>query len=90
VGTAFAVPSRESKNFAKLKDFLSSISSKSEQDEQAIEALKEQIKAVCKFDDFETFYDEMVRTSQGTGINSPLRYILKMISNHAKEHSTAG
>ena len=82
-GQAFAVPSRKSKNFAKLKDFLSSISTKSEQDEQAIEDNKEDIKAVCKFDDFEAFY-------QGTGINSPLRYILKMISNHVKEHNTAG
>ena len=86
-GQAFAVPSRKSKNFAKLKDFLSSISTKSEQDEQAIEDNKEDIKAVCKFDDFEAFYDEMVRASQGTGINSPLRYILKMISNHVKEQS---
>ena len=72
---------------AKLKDFLFSISTKSEQDEQAIEDNKEDIKAVCEFDDFEAFYDEMVRASQGTGINSPLRYILKMISNHVKEQS---
>ena len=86
-GQAFTVPSRESKNLAKLKDFLFSISTKSEQDEQAIEDNKEDIKAVCKFDDFEAFYDEMVRASQGTGINSPLRYILKMISNHVKEQS---
>ena len=86
-GQAFTVPSRESKNLAKLKDFLFSISTKSEQDEQAIEDNKEDIKAVCEFDDFEAFYDEMVRASQGTGINSPLRYILKMISNHVKEQS---
>ena len=86
-GQAFTVPSRESKNLAKLKDFLFRISTKSEQDEQAIEDNKEDIKAVCKFDDFEAFYDEMVRASQGTGINSPLRYILKMISNHVKEQS---
>ena len=89
-GQAFTVPSRESKNLAKLKDFLVSISANSEEDEQAIEDKKEDIKAVCKFDDFEAFYDEMVRASQGTGINSPLRYILKMISNHVKEHNTAG
>ena len=89
-GQAFAVPSRESKNYARLKNFLVSISANSEEDEQAIEDKKEDIKAVCKFDDFEAFYDEMVRASQGTGINSPLRYILKMISNHVKEHNTAG
>lgn len=89
-GPAFTVPSRESKNYARLKNFLVSISANSEEDEQAIEDKKEDIKAVCKFDDFEAFYDEMVRASQGTGINSPLRYILKMISNHVKEHNTAG
>ena len=77
-GQAFAVPSRESKNYARLKNFLVSISANSEEDEQAIEDKKE------------AFYDEMVRASQGTGINSPLRYILKMISNHVKEHNTAG
>ena len=89
-GPAFTVPSRESKNFAKLKDFLSSISTKSEQDEQAIEDNKEDIKAVCKFDDFEAFYDELVKMSQEKGISNPLRYILGMIRNHVKKHSVAG
>ena len=84
------MPSRESKNFAKLKDFLSSISTKSEQDDQAIEDNKEDIKAVCKFDDFEAFYDELVKMSQEKGISNPLRYILGMIRNHVKKHSAAG
>ena len=89
-GQAFTVPSRESKNLAKLKDFLFSISTKSEQDEQAIEDNKEDIKAVCKFDDFEAFYDELVKMSQEKGISNPLRYILGMIRNHVKKHSAAG
>lgn len=89
-GQPFAVPSRESKNLAKLKDFLFSISTKSEQDEQAIEDNKEDIKAVCKFDDFEAFYDELVKMSQEKGISNPLRYILGMIRNHVKKHSAAG
>lgn len=89
-GQAFTVPSRESKNLAKLKDFLFSISTKSEQDEQAIEDNKEDIKAVCKFDDFEAFYNELVKMSQEKGISNPLRYILGMIRNHVKKHSVAG
>ena len=89
-GQAFTVPSRESKNLAKLKDFLFSISTKSEQDEQAIEDNKEDIKAVCKFDDFEAFYDELVKMSQEKGISNPLRYILGMIRNHVKKHSVTG
>lgn len=89
-GPAFTVPSRESKNYARLKDFLVSISANSEEDEQAIEDNKEAIKNVCTLDDFEALYDKLVSTLQEPGISNQLRYILGMIRNHVKKHSAAG
>ena len=89
-GPAFTVPSRESKNYARLKNFLVSISDNSEEDEQAIEDNKEAIKTVCTLDDFEALYDKLVSTLQEPGISNQLRYILGMIRNHVKKHSAAG